>query len=290
MQGRVKRAEKMVLCFDCLKFDRDIGTSVILSEIGDYPRLSLCDDRGFYVLEGQKMTFHLIGIGLGKKSISLEALEVLKKCKRVYLENYTIEFPYKIEELEESYKINISPLTRTMVESESFLEEAKNKEVALLVYGAPLIATTHISLLLKCKSEGIKYRIIENASILDALGETGLQVYKFGKKTSMPRWTEHYKPSSFVDVIKGNQKIDAHTVILVDIGLNFGDALKQLEESCHNKIKLDKIIVCSKLGTDSGKVYYDSLEELAGREIYAPFCFIIPGKMHFIEEEFLESL
>ena len=46
------------------------------------------------------MVFYLIGLGLNLKSISLEALEILKRCKRVYIENYTVEFPYNGKELE----------------------------------------------------------------------------------------------------------------------------------------------------------------------------------------------
>jgi len=49
-----------------------------------------------------------------------------------------------------------------------------------------LTATTHISLIEEAKRCGVKYKIIYNASILDAVAETGLQLYKFGKVTSMP--------------------------------------------------------------------------------------------------------
>ena len=36
---------------------------------------------------------YLIGLGLNEKSISLEGLEAVKKCKKVYLEGYTVDFP-----------------------------------------------------------------------------------------------------------------------------------------------------------------------------------------------------
>ena len=98
------------------------------------------------------MVFYLIGLGLNLKSISLEALEILKRCKRVYIENYTVEFPYKIQDLERVVG-KIIPLTRIMIENEKFVEEGKNKNIALLIYGSPLIATTHISLILKCKNK-----------------------------------------------------------------------------------------------------------------------------------------
>ena len=236
------------------------------------------------------MTFYLIGLGLNLKSISEEAREIAKRCRKVYIESYTVELPYDVEELEEFLGIRIINLTRTMVEMESFVSEAKDKDIALLVYGSPLTATTHISLILKCKKENIEYRIFENASIFDAISETGLQIYKFGKTASMPKWEKNYKPESFLDVIKDNLKIKAHTLILVDIGLNYGDALKQLKETCENKLKIEKIVVCSQLGTENSEIFYDNLHELAGKEVLAPFCFIILSKMHFLEQEALERL
>jgi len=234
--------------------------------------------------------FYLIGLGLNEKSISLEAIEILKTCRKIYLEEYTVEFPYLLDELQEIIGKRVIPLTRTMVEMENFVKEAKQENIALLIYGSPLTATTHISLLLRCRKEGINYKVLHNASIIDAISETGLQLYKFGKIASMPAWKDNYKPLSFVNIIKENQKIKAHTLLLVDIGLGFGNALKQLKEASSSKLKLDKMVVCSKLGTEKQKMFFESLEELAGKEVHAPFCFIIPSSLHFLEEEALKSL
>ena len=234
------------------------------------------------------MTFNLIGLGLNLGSLSLEALNEIKKADKIYIENYTVELPYNAEELEKLIGKRIILLTRTLVENEKFVEEAKEKEIALLVYGSPLIATTHISLILKCKKEAIEHRIIHNASIFDAISETGLQFYKFGKTASMPKWETNYKPESFIEIIKDNQKINAHSLLLIDIGLSFSQALKQFEEALGNsklKTKLKKLVVCSQLGTEKSKIYYDSVESLYEKEVYAPFCFIIPSKLHFLEEE-----
>lgn len=234
------------------------------------------------------MTFYLIGLGLSMKGISLEALEILRKCKKIYMENYTVELPYEIYELEEKIGQRIIPMTRLMIESEKFIEEAKRQETALLVYGSPLIATTHISLILKCKKEKIRYRVIHNASILDAISETGLQNYKFGKTASMPKWEKNYEPDSFKKIILDNLKINAHTLILVDIGLSFSEALEQLKKVLKG-MKLDKIVVCSQMGTENSKIYYDKLNNL-NLEVHAPFCIIIPAKLHFLEEESLSEI
>lgn len=234
--------------------------------------------------------FYLIGLGLNERSLSIEALEACKKTDKVYIENYTVEFPYDTEELEKLIGKKIIPLTRILVEDEKFVEEARKKNIALLVYGNPLTATTHISLILECEKRNIECKILHNTSIFDAVCETGLQAYKFGKTASLPKWSDKYKPTSFIDILKDNKKISAHSLILVDIGLTFPNALKQLIEACRKKVKLDKIIVCSKLGTKESRIFYSEVEELFEKEIYPPFCFIIPSSLHFAEEEMLNSV
>jgi len=237
------------------------------------------------------MVFYLIGTGLNVKSMTAEALEIVKNADKVYLENYTVNFPYKIEELEKELGIKIVQLNREKVEAEEFVQDARKKEIVLLIYGSPLDATTHISLILKCKKDKIKYRIIHNSSIFDAITETGLQLYKFGKTTSMPKFQKNFEPSSFLDIVKENNSIKAHSLILTDIGLESKQALEQLEKASKEKeLKLDKIIIISKAGTQESHVFYDSISNLKKKNIEMPFCIIIPGEMHFIEKEALDIL
>lgn len=239
------------------------------------------------------MAFYLIGTGMDKNSLTAEALEKLKVCEKIYLENYTVNFPYSIKELESQYNLEITEINRIKTENESILEEAKKKEVALLVYGDALSATTHIQLILECKKQEIPYKVFHNASIMTTIAETGLSLYKFGKTVSMPNWTEHTnKPTSFMNYIKENQSIKAHTLILTDIGLEMKNAIRQLQESSkETDISLpEKIIAISNAGTLSQKIFYDSLENLENKEIPMPFCLIIPTELHFLEQETIEEL
>jgi len=80
------------------------------------------------------MTFYLIGLGLNLKSISVEALQEVQKCRQVYLESYTADFPYTKKELELFIKKQIISLNRQEVENENFINDAKKNDVALLVY------------------------------------------------------------------------------------------------------------------------------------------------------------
>lgn len=88
---------------------------------------------------------------------------------------------------------------------------------AFLVVGDAFCATTHSDLYLRAVKLGIQVQVIHNASIISAVGCTGLQVYRFGEVVSVPLWTEKWKPDSFYPKILKNMKADLHTLVLVDI-------------------------------------------------------------------------
>ncbi|MEN7982559.1 MAG: diphthine synthase [Nanoarchaeota archaeon] len=234
---------------------------------------------------------YLIGLGLNVDGISIYGLEIVNKCKRVYLENYTVDFSYSTGELGEKLGKKFVLADRGKVESLELVDEAQKMDVALLIYGSPLTATTHISLIQECKRLNVRYKIIYNASIFDAVAETGLQLYKFGKVASMPEWKPSFTPDSFMKVVQENQSMKAHSLILMDIGLEFQESLEQLEESAKNyKIPLKKLVVCQALGTKHRKILYKTFEELKEyTKMKKPYCIIIPSKMHFLEKEVLEE-
>jgi len=233
---------------------------------------------------------YLIGLGLNEQGISKQGLLTISKCAKVYLEGYTVDFPYDIEkDLKLGKKVEV--LERKDVESNKLIKEARSRKVVLLVYGSPLFATTHMSLINDAKAQGVRVKILYSASIFDGIAETGLQLYKFGKISSMPTWRNNYEPDSFLDFVEQNQSIKAHSLILVDIGLNFKKALIQLEMAAQNKkMKLGKILVCSRIGALEGKqILYATPEILRKKDIEAPFCFIIPSDMHFLEAAVVKS-
>jgi len=234
---------------------------------------------------------YIIGLGLNVDGISSYGLETVKKCKRVYLENYTVDFPYSEGELKEVLGKKVILADREFVESLRIVDEAVKMDVALLVYGSPLTATTHISIIEEAKKSGVRYKVIYNASILDAVAETGLQIYKFGKIASMPAWKESYEPDSFMEIVKENQSINAHSLILIDIGLEFKDSLDQLKKSADkHKVKLKKIVLCQSLATKHRKIIYRTIKELETfSKVRKPYCIIIPSKLHFVESDVLKG-
>src|SRR3989344_4196795 len=122
------------------------------------------------------MALYLIGLGLSdEKDITLRGLETVKKCSKVYLEHYTSLLQCSKEDLEKltGKKIVLADLAQAENKSDEIINEAKKTDVALLVVGDPLAATTHINYVIDCKNKNIPLHIVHNASVLTAVGEIG---------------------------------------------------------------------------------------------------------------------
>lgn len=240
---------------------------------------------------------YLIGMGLwNEKDITVNGLEIAKKCERVYLETYTDSLGgLSHTKLERMLGKEVIKLEREQVEENPFfIPEAIGWDIALLVGGDPLVATTHSDLLLRCRGEGVKYRIIHNASIYSAIAETGLQIYKFGKTATVVFWEDKYKPKSFYDVVKENKKSGLHTLLLLDIR---PDKLMTPKQAIDTLTKIDskfpdtKIVVMSRAGSDIPGFAYGKTYELRKRKYgLGPHVLIVPGRLHPLEEEMLEYL
>ena len=249
------------------------------------------------------MALYIIGVGLAdEKDITIKGLETIKKCDVIYLENYTSILQTTIKELEKFYNKKIIPADREMCEQgmESIVEEAKDKEVAFLVIGDPFSATTHVELFKAAKENSVEVEVINNASILTAVGVTGLQLYKFGKTTSIPFIEDHPNLETPYNVYRQNSLLNFHTLFLLDLKpqenrfMTVNEALEILENieerKKENVIKQDLMVVgCARLGSDDFVVKSGKLKDIKKYDFgKPPHCLIIPGKLHFNEEEMLE--
>jgi len=236
---------------------------------------------------------YLIGLGLNdEKDLTLKSLEIAKKCE-CFCELYTSGWKGSIKNLEELIEKKIKILKRKDLEEnlEIILEKARKSDIAIFVPGDPLVATTHIDIVLEAKKKKIKTEIIHNASIYSAIGETGLQIYKFGKTATIPL---SGKMANVKKTVKTNKKHGFHTLLLLDLDkevnifLHVNDALKLLLK---NKIvsETDMLLVFSNAGRDS-KLYYDTVKSLIWKNIETPAVIIIPGRLHFREKEFLDMI
>jgi diphthine methyl ester synthase len=247
------------------------------------------------------MALYFIGIGLDdEKDITLKGLEAVKSCAHVYLESYTSKLNCPIENLEHLYGKNIILADRELVEKRAYeiLEDAKAKDVAFLVIGDIFGATTHTDLMLRARKMNIDCVFIHNASIMNAIGVVGLELYKFGKTTSIPFSTKSFNPETAYDVIKDNKGVGLHTLVLLDLNpkenkfLTVNDGIKKLMEIEEKRnegiITPDSMIIgCARIGGDF-KIVSGTAKELLDVDFGKPLhCLIVPGKLHFIEEEAL---
>lgn len=133
---------------------------------------------------------------------------------------------------------------------------------------------------------------------MNAIGITGLQLYKFGKTTSIPFQEKGFEPETPYDAIKQNGEL--HTLVLLDLrpnenkfmtvneGLQY---LLKIESKRKEKIiSEDKLVLgCARIGSTDYKIKYAKIKDLIKQDFgNAPHCIVIPGKLHFAEEEALE--
>lgn len=64
---------------------------------------------------------------------------------------------------------------------------------------------------------GVNCQVIHNASIMNAVGAAGLQLYHFGQTVSIPWWTTNWRPASFYEKLGINKAAGIHTLCLLDI-------------------------------------------------------------------------
>ncbi|PWZ00008.1 Diphthine synthase [Testicularia cyperi] len=170
------------------------------------------------------MVLYVIGLGLADENdITLKGFHAVKSSERIYLESYTsiLMVPGFKERLETLYQKPVILAHRETVEleAESILQGAATSNIAFLVVGDPLSATTHTDLILRAKqsSPPIPVQIIHNASIMTAIGSSGLAGYNFGQTVSVPFWSDDWKPDSWLERIGENLNIGLHTLALSDI-------------------------------------------------------------------------
>lgn len=246
---------------------------------------------------------YLVGIGLKPKDLTLEALDVLKNADQVFLENYTSQYSQgNIKELESIIHKKFQVIGRIGVEEQfdSAILSAKKNNIALMIFGNALTATTHLQILIDAKKKGIKCKIISGISITNTIAESGLDEYKFGRTVTICYHTENFKPESFYDQIKENQKINLHTLCLLDIKkdenpeklMNSKEAIKILDKISNNRNETNNFEYISliAMGCEKQKIIFGKENILKSKEIKElfPQSLIIIGKLNEKEKEAIE--
>jgi diphthine synthase len=240
----------------------------------------------------------LISIGLfDEKDLTLRGIEEAKKSDKVYIELYTSRWHGSLKSLEKILGKKITELKRSDLEEDSrkIIEEAKKQDVAILIEGSALVQTTHLALLQEAKKLKIKTKIIHNASIISAVGETGLHVQKFGQYVTIPfpERTKGKFPESVFEIIKENQKRGLHTLCLLDMAAEQNRYMKvneALEILLNGNVVTEnmEIVAFARVGSDRPLIAYGKASDLIRKNIREiPAVMIIPGKFHYTEKEFL---
>lgn len=252
-----------------------------------------------------------IGLGInGYKSISIHVLEILKKCDVIYLERFSafvsdgeLNGLRSLAELHD-FKMNILPAERWFVEDgRHILEQARTRDLALLTYGDPFIATTLIELYVRAVKNSIKVDVIHAASgITSLIGEAGLHLYKFGRIITI--MSDSQSSVSVYNTIFENLLAGNHTLILTEYNNDqrkpfFLDpnsafkALLQTEKDFRYKVfsKDTFALVASRIGMPDQKIISGMVGSLGGINFgQGPHSIIITGTLHFTEVEALMTL
>lgn len=247
----------------------------------------------------------LISIGLSdERDMSLKGIEIARSCDSLYAEFYTTVLNTSLAKLSTLIGKPITRLVRKDLEETAYaiLEESETKRVGLLVGGDCLVATTHISLLLEAKKLGINTRIVHGSTVLTAIAETGLSLYHFGKTVTIPKQFEATLPTSPYLTLEENLSRGLHTLFLMDLdvendeSLTVNDAIRLMlkveGEQSRGVFTEDTLVVgAARLGSDTQVFKAGKVSDLLDLDFGpAPHVLIVPGRLHFVEQDALKVL
>ncbi|NPA47732.1 MAG: diphthine synthase [Thermococci archaeon] len=250
------------------------------------------------------MALYFVGLGLyDEMDVTLKGLETIKKCDKVFAEFYTsLMAGTNLERIEGLVGKRIVRLGREDVEmnfERIVLPEAKERDIAFLTAGDPMVATTHADLRIRAKRAGVRSYVIHAPSIYSAVAVTGLQIYKFGKSATVAYPEKNWFPTSHYDVIRENGERGLHTLLFLDVKaeqnryMTANEAMEILL-----KVEEDKkagaftpetlVVVLARAGslepTIRAGYVGEMIDEDFGRQ---PHVLIVPGRLHIVEAEYL---
>uniref|UniRef100_A0A672JXW6 Diphthamide biosynthesis 5 n=1 Tax=Sinocyclocheilus grahami TaxID=75366 RepID=A0A672JXW6_SINGR len=242
-------------------------------------------------------------------------LEILMKIRNTNISHSDLRRRCVLSQ-EEYYGCELLLADRDMVEQQAdeILKGCGVSSAAFLLFRA----TTH-TLVLRALNAGIQYRVIHNASIMNAVGCCGLQLYNFGETVFIVFWMDTWRPESFYDKIKKNRDMGLHTLCLLDIKvkeqsmenlmrgrkiyeppryMTVTQAAEQLLEILQNRrdrgeeLAMTEDTVCvglARVGAEDQTIRSGTLQELASSDLGGPLhLMIISGHLHPLEVDMLK--
>lgn len=240
-----------------------------------------------------------VGLGLYDiRDVSLKGMDSITSADIVVLESYTSKLMgSSVEDMEKAWGKPVRILHREDVEQhpDDFLESAKEKSVAFLTAGDPMVSTTHIDLRIRAATLGIPTKIIHGASISTAVsGLTGLQNYRFGKSCSLPFPYKNWAPTTPMEVIEQNLRDNLHTLVYLDIQkeryMRIGEAVDLLEKLARDRNgEIPLYIGVARAGSDQPVVAAGDSARMKTVDFGGPLHILtVPAKLHDMERVYLE--
>lgn len=236
--------------------------------------------------------------------MAVMGLEAARAADVVYAEFYTAVLSGSQASLESFLGRPVQVLDRLGVErgGPRLLEEARSRNVVLLVAGDPMAATTHADLLVRFRHAGVPFRVVHAPSIFTAApGLLGLQHYKFGRATTLVRPEKGWSPTSPFDAVAENHQRGLHTLVLLDIKSDQGYFMSANEGIA---LLLDlaartgnswfgpsaQVGIVARAGSESPGVWTGAAGELLKADFGRPLhCLVVPGQLQVVEQEAWDS-
>lgn len=246
-----------------------------------------------------------IGTGLmGGDWITTRGIEIAREVDFLFAEFYTSYIGDEgVRRLENLIGRRVVRLSRDEVEMKNrifkYLDEG---DVGLLVGGDPMAATTHVELRLEAERRGHSTLVVYGVSIFSAAPSSiGLQHYKFGRVVSVPWVSEKFMPKSVLEGIRENLTCGLHTLLLLDLKdeeefMSVNECLRTLlkleEEHKMGVVDMDSLVVgAARVGHPTEYVKGGSVAEVLEEDFGPPLhVVVIPGRLHFVEEEALQII
>ncbi len=252
------------------------------------------------------MPLYIVGSGLSADYLTLKAISVLHNADKVYVDTYTSIAPGVDAELVKRLapKAIVVAASRRLLEDEAYrvIEEAKKLNVVILVPGDPMIATTHVSILVEALKRGVSVEVVPGVSgVYAAISVTGLHFYRFGKPVTLVYPEEYYKPFSVIETIYDNYDRGLHTLILLDLRLDEGKAmtipealrilieLEKSYEASRHLMERVKLVGVARAGLPDQYCAYGNISQLASKRYPPPphSLIVLAERLHPVEEEAL---
>ncbi len=246
----------------------------------------------------------LVGLGLSEKDMPIGSMDILMDCE-LYMDRFTSRISQDyVSYISERTGRRITELTRQDMEENSseIVGRASSRDIAILVGGDPLIATTHKILYIEARRLGVPARALHASSAISAaMGESGLDFYRFGSICTIPRWSGKYKPVSFYEKIAANLERREHSMLLLDYDnggeatIPIKDAISALEAAeAHYKkgavTPRTKLIILHEIAQKGSLVDAVSASEAKHKDYGGMNMMVVPAELTAIEAEAVEAI